>query len=151
MCLSLLLALSLSLCTGSWGLQTQGHLISVPCNGHGLALHLAISLGLYQGLSSLLPCANYVGQQGSTSILQMYLGTKNILSIDDQERRGPRLMTRDPSFYLNNSYLGQEELEYVQGGRTGDIAGGYPGGVRRQGEISINIGIWECREHHNGL
>lgn len=35
------------------------------------------------------------------------------LQVDDQERTGPRLMTRDPLFHSNNAYTGQEELGYV--------------------------------------
>lgn len=47
-----------------------------------------------------------------------------IPSTEDQEKVGPRPMTRETLFLSNKTYTGQEELKYLQGDKAQDTIHG---------------------------
>lgn len=48
-------------------------------------------------------------------------------------RNSPKLLTKDTLFHCNNTYIGQEDPDSVQGGKARDIAEGYSGGSEATG------------------
>lgn len=78
-------------------------------------------------------------QQGLTSLLLLFSGPKMFPSANEQEM-GPRLIIRDTFFHINNAYIRQEKLGYVQGCRAHDSRDGQPETWGMRKKLSMNIG-----------